>query len=574
MVSVPELPLRPGTFFCPACLSLMALTTLLALGVLSGALAAPEGSASPWDHDRPELDPARASTVTPGKRPVLHEAFFRGERELLGYDPRFLPTSGVAFDLDNRPYIRAALPDREEGDGSRDGAIQFPDDMGRWRILSIPDAIRRKYPGWEGTYATGVRDHDTRVASDPEGGLYTVVHLNKPRPVNLLLYWPALTADVQVYEVALSGARLEPPAAAGVPRRVPMLLGFAGGRLALSVVSKERGGSLSLGAPITLAPAGCDLNPNHSGAGPALATVGDRTYVVYSSNTPVKNRGERINGVPFDGKALLDATTGENHPGTAQYVISYNHATGEVSVPVLLGFGQNAYTPAPDVHNGPTVLADSSGGLHVLLGAHQHHFWYLRSKHPAPQSRDDWTDPIAVGTRRHYDCGLTYTAFAIDSKDTLHLVARNLGRDRDADGAYLPPDQWRSANMMRTLDYFRAPRRADDTWQWEERGSLVVPYWHKAYSIFYQKLSVDRLDRLFLTYYYYAAQLSSEEIAAYRTKWPDERVPEAPDPGRLWMRPHDPVILVSDDGGDTWRVAQTPDFAAGIQPAAKPADAR
>jgi hypothetical protein len=41
-------------------------------------------------------------------------------------------------------------------------------------------------------------------------------------------------------------------------------------------------------------------------------------------------------------------------------------------------------------------------------------------------------------------------------------------------------------------------------------------------------------------------------------------LPEPEDGKSYAVRPHDPVILMSDDGGDTWRIALTSDFAAGL----------
>jgi len=87
-----------------------------------------------------------------------------------------------------------------------------------------------------------------------------------------------------------------------------------------------------------------------------------------------------------------------------------------------------------------------------------------------------------------------------------------------------------------------------------------MPLWHPGYSIFYHKLNVDRSDRLFLTYYYYADQMSPEAQAAYREKWPGE----VTDGAKIKPRAHDPAILMSDTGGDKWRLALTSDFLAGM----------
>lgn len=546
-----------GVRHCPSGYTGIVLTVALFIaGCRHGSGAWPP---SPFDHGGAELDASAAPLVRPNDAPIIHQAHYRGERELLGYRPRFMPTSAVAFGPDNRPYIRATRPDVEMGDGSEDGLLQTLDARGEWRAYPITRAIRRAYAGWSGTYATGVRAYDTRVVCDRGGDVYTVVRLSTPKPQRVLIHLPCSTNEGNLLQLPFGG-RLEATDRCLDRSLPPMLVGHHEGRLAFCELRRLAGLGLEATAPIPFSPGGCGLNPAHSGAGPVVARVGARSYFVYAANTPVPNRGERINGVPFDGKALREAADGLNHPGTAQYVVWYDHDTGTLGEPVLLGFGQNCYTPKPDVHNGPAIVADSDGCLHAVLGAHQHHFWYVRSKVREPQVRTDWTAAVPLGHRRRYDCGLTYVALAIDGRDTLHLVGRNLSRGHDPKGRPLPADEMNAQSMMRTLDYLRARRQADGTWRWEEKGALVMPLWHRAYSIFYHKLAIDRRDRLFLTYSYYADQLSEEAAAAYRRKWPAEEQRE----DRIRPRPHDPVILMSDDGGDTWRLALTKDFVAGV----------
>ena len=533
----------------------MLMAGLLTAGCRHGSAAWP---LSPFDHGGSELDASASPLVRPNDSPIIHQAHYKGERELFGHRPRFMPTSAVAFDPENRPLIRAARPDTETGDGSEDGFLQTVDRRGRWRAYPVTRAFRRAYPGWSGTYATGVRAYDTRVVCDRGGDVYTVFRLSTPQPRRVLIHLPRGAADGSLLQLPFGG-RLESADRCLDRSLPPMLVGHHEGRLAFCEFRRLAAGGLEATAPVPFSPEGCGLNPAHSGAGPVAARVGGRSYFVYAANTPVPNKGERINGVPFDGKALREATDGPNHPGTAQYVTWYDHDTGTLGEPVLLGFGQNCYTPKPDVHNGPAIVADSDGGLHAVLGAHQHHFWYVRSKVREPQTRADWTEPVALGHRRRYDCGLTYVALAIDRRDTLHLVGRNLSRGHDSRGKPLPAGEMNAQSMMRTLDYFRARRQPDGTWRWEEKGALVMPLWHLAYSIFYHKLSIDRRDRLFLTYYYYADQLSEEAATAYRQTWPEEK--QGADKTR--PRAHDPVILMSDDGGDTWRIALTDDFVSG-----------
>jgi len=73
------------------------------------------------------------------------------------------------------------------------------------------------------------------------------------------------------------------------------------------------------------------------------------------------------------------------------------------------------------------------------------------------------------------------------------------------------------------------------------------------YSNWYHHLSLDRQDRLFLDYRYYANQLSAQEIRAYRQKWPQDNLPQDTRPGSFpkSVRPHDPAMLFSNDAGTT-----------------------
>lgn len=510
---------------------------LAALSALTVAVAAAEPTASPYDHGGPELAAGKAPTIVPGRTPIKHQAYFRGERELFGYAPRFMPGE-VAFDPQNRPYIRTSFLRRTSDGRTIAGAtetfVQTLNDQGRWVVHSLEQAVREFDPAFVGTVGQGLWAGETRVVSDRAGDLYTVVTAKRRA---LLLHLRRGAAKWAAYELPrLSRPTLEGADTYDRQARPPIIVAQYGGLF----VDVRRGpeGTLEVSQPIRFAPKPAFLNPGHSGAGPVAARVGARTYLVYGLAQAQKDKD------------------GETIPGTPQYVVTYDHEQRVASAPVLLDFGRNCYTPKPDSHCGPTIVADSEGFLHVILGAHQDHLWHVRSKVRKPSSPDDWTKPEALGLKRRYDCGLTYTALVIDSTDTLHLVTRNLSRGLDANGNVLPPGQKNMKSMMRTLDYFRAKRQEDGTWRWEERGPLVVPLWHYAYSIFYHRLTLDRRGRLFLSYYYYADQLSDETKAAYRAKWPEE----AKEGQNVKPAAHDPVFLVSEDSGDTWRFALTDDL--------------
>ena len=65
--------------------------------------------------------------------------------------------------------------------------------------------------------------------------------------------------------------------------------------------------------------------------------------------------------------------------------------------------------------------------------------------------------------------------------------------------------------------------------------------------------------------------LTADEFEAYRKKWPEDNLKPKTGPltHEVNIRPHGPCILISDDGGDTWRLALTDDFINGMKAMAK-----
>ena len=66
---------------------------------------------------------------------------------------------------------------------------------------------------------------------------------------------------------------------------------------------------------------------------------------------------------------------------------------------------------------------------------------------------------------------------------------------------------------------------------------------------------------MYLSYEYYAGQLFKSEAEAYVERWPEDGLTISP-PGTvasdnyystyLNIKPHDPVVIVSKDNGDSW----------------------
>jgi hypothetical protein len=468
--------------------------------------------------------------------PIVHQKYFRGERELFGYDPFFTPNT-VTFDAFNVPYIAVGIEAGKDvihpSDTATDGVVQTLDANGNWLRLSYADDIRAKYLSWNGLYKAGTE----KIVFDDAGDAYMLS--NHTRSSNLgrqlLLYSTDRARSWQIYELPSLGigygAVLESPDGqhrlSGPP--TISLAGYGDNHLTLVQPTKTADGRLSIGpgraiVPNTIYPQ-ARLGFGVQGGSNSTATIGNLTHMVYMSMDPIPGT-----------------------PGTPQYLVTRDSTTGQTSAPLLLGVNGIG---APDVHNKPAIAVDSQGYLHALLGGHHNQFLYTKSLEPN-SATGGWTTPTPIGKPKHPTTGggYTYVSMAFDQEDTLHVVGRYAG------------DSYKF-----NLDYLRKP--AGEAWQ--DRGHLVVPF-RQFYSTWNQTLTVDEIGRLFLRYSYYGDQFDYEggpEVNAYRMKWPEDEIRLAagsrPMNGNwLGQKHHDPVVLMSDTGGLTWRLATTPDFINGF----------
>jgi len=201
-------------------------------------------------------------------------------------------------------------------------------------------------------------------------------------------------------------------------------------------------------------------------------------------------------------------------PGVPTLAVTYDRKTRVLSKPVLVGYGP----PANDVHNTPCITMDSKGFLHVLVGTHGRTFKYARSLKPNDTS-GGWTEPQDVGNGLRQ----TYVGLVCGRDDTLHLVFRLWCSDR----AVLP------AGYYAALAYMS--KRSGKPWS-EAQPLVCAPF--TDYSIFYHRLTIDRTGRLFLSYTYWSTYWF------YRTD-----------------RSRDRVLILSPDGGKTWKLAASADLS-------------
>jgi hypothetical protein len=205
---------------------------------------------------------------------------------------------------------------------------------------------------------------------------------------------------------------------------------------------------------------------------------------------------------------------GVDVPGVPTYVATYDRSSGTLSEKVLVAYGP----PPNDCHNSPSITMDSEGYLHVVAGTHGSPFPYARSLKPN-DTQSGWTEAEVAkqGARQ------TYIGLVCGPDDTLHMAFR----------LWLSGTQWHPVSMAGTLACMR--KRPGEPWS-EPRPLIIPPF--SEYSIYYHRLTIDRAGRLFLSYSYYTTYWF------YRND----------------QRGSNRAVLMSDDGGEHWKLVETRDL--------------
>ena len=491
---------------------------VLAVAILCACLgpSAALGATPFVDHGGAEL------TVKAAYTPMRHKAHYIGEREQFGYNPRYLPLQ-VSFGPDNRPYMWNSTH------------LVTLSDEGRWVVLDTSQAVREKHPELGETGFVAARD--SFLGFDSDGDAYMVARLGPLKGTsrgfkNGLLHSKDNCRTWTFYQTPVLVERLERLEGHNQIIGPPPMVEGRGRELNLVVSYKKLDGTLTAPKrilvgeviPPVVRKGRHWITPAHSGSGNVTATFEGKTHVTWMSVQPLK------------GKQIEDAkrfTAKYGREGLCPaFVATYDHTTGKLGKRVYLGVTRR------DNHNGPVISVDSKGYLHLLIGAHHHNFFYRRSLKPN-STTDGWTAAQPVGPLAPKgQGGYTYTGLVCDRDDALHLVSRYAG-----DSSYV----------------FRVTYNRKKAGQsWEPNNHLVYPF-RNNYVNWRQKISMDRHGRLFVSYKASHYYLSDEAVAAHRKKWPDCKLSAKNCPYG-----HDPCILISDDHGDTWRLAVTKDFVDGL----------
>ena len=439
-----------------------------------------------------------------------------------GYAPEFRQNV-VTFDADNVPTIRS------RGASQDDTSFVHRLEDGAWMRHDMLEALQAAYPDFSGTVYAGGYASD-RVDFDGQGRAYTVltVRLEEGDFRNVLLSSTDSCATWSVLELPFGND-------------TPLLDDHDRGTMA----SEHDGGRLLEGPPLIAlwrqtgpwTGAWASLNEFYV-AQPVW--VGDELVL----RQPVRVRTDFLGMVQAAGGASFAVTSGDQTYfvfsttvnrgtlATSTYAATYYHSTNSVGPSTRVAGSR----PANDCHVTPGICMDSTGTLHVVTGAHAWPFRYARSL--APRSTTAWSRTANVLTSGYRDRTTdadgvgkqTYLSLVCGPDDVVHVVSRQTRRNVDA--------HYRGQRYCALIHQALRPGQS-----WSAPDLIVVPPM-SGYSQYYQKLTLDRLGRLFVSCSYFS-----------------RRDPPAT---RIFRRFHHRMVLISEDGGGTWRFATTADFLAGV----------
>ncbi len=445
--------------------------------------------------------------------------------EQYGYSPGY-PLNIPSFDSQNRPFVRS----RTSSQHVTRSVLGLDD--GRWVASSLIKAVRKAFPTFTNTVNAGGYVSE-RVETDLHGRAYTLVEIRVRggRFYNVLLYsldgchtWQLVKLPFggkrRLYDGRDSGtAEMEQYAGWNVGARPPLVAlwqpvadwrGSRASRNLLYVVKPYfTGRRLRLREP-TLVSTRFIGQTYGAGGSSFAASTSRQSYIVWPE---VARRGEL---------------------GTPTYVCAFDHASRTISEPVLLAMAR----PRNNDHDDPGIVRDGDGYLHVVTGAHNAPFLYAHSL--APFDVSAWTTPEEVLTGGYVSDGVeplgtarqTYLSLACLPDNSLVTVFRQTRRgvDPDFDGAQ--------------YDALSCQRRSPEG-DWGEAERVVCSADRPGYVNYHQKLTVDRLGRLYLSLSYFnPVDYPSSERAANRYRHR--------------------MVLISKDGGAGWDFATNEDFAEGV----------
>ncbi|MFI4910831.1 MAG: BNR-4 repeat-containing protein [Sedimentisphaeraceae bacterium JB056] len=467
--------------------------------------------------------------ITPGvdiDTPITYQPYFKAERALLDYYPRFQPAY-VSFNEDGKAYMQY---------GS--AIIQDVDD-GQWQYDDLNDTIESYMLNTLNFKTYEMRNtgsaNDPVIRFDADGDAYMLSHFLATRQndtntyVGLLLHSNDNMQSWSAYQLPYPFARFEKRDGHNEDclNRPPVILlssGYSPCTNYITIPETQVDGSLVIPTPVQI-DTDCIGFMYHSGDGNAAITANGKVYIVYARM------------VTLPGYTQDD--------GVPSFAVEYDIATKQLGSPVHIGFGG---INSQDNHNFPAITVDSSGIFHVVIGAHHNPFKYLYSTQAYNIS--NWSTPASISE------GTTYCSINCDSNDTIYVITRCSN-----------PGYYFRLTMHR--------KKAGQSWESDEH--LLIPY--KAYyKVWRHRVAYDpAMDRLFLTYYSQSPQICvfKDEYMSYINTWLNTEKEFDVENGSIPVgtaasttkqyefynpQPSEMSIILTDDGGDSWRMALTPDF--------------
>jgi hypothetical protein len=539
--------------------------------------------------------------------PFYDRGYYRTAPDLYGYHPRFQPGVTSFHPQTNLPYVRAGT------------LLQWLTDEGHWEQIDLHQAfldheqLRVVGDGeppicaatdLDSYFNHSQQSHDERVVffRNPEGSFDAVTLIPSAfwrcnggqfdrGNFNLAtLYHYDASEDQWRFQLVNGGfsdattsyridgklehrddlrVHEEPPAI--LLQRGAGVLDPANVRLVLPSLDED--GHLDLSHSTEVDPAATAFNQQIGGMN-----------ITYTADHPTAGR---VTYVPVVGQ---EEAADQTESGSPIYLRVYEHETqtwlkryvdGDTvkldSEPPSLDAEEAWVAISPDTNPDPHHAAGMGMGidnhLWLVVAGRSHKHQFLRSS--APSDAALWAEPETIGDDDDddpcfADCGLyTYPSVTMAEDGTLHLLSLWKGSVNDD----------RSGFVYNNQHYQLVYHRREPSGQWTPRSRLIVPS-DTAYHRTYKKFSIDKLGRLF----FYAGAWEGDFEWDERVNWrADLAVPEfSPEcesnirlsqatAGTSCARTAgNPIwahsVLISENGGDSFRLATTADFSAGLMP--------
>lgn len=385
------------------------------------------------------------------------------------YEPQYPRETQFYFDADNRPWTV-----------THEGIKVLLD--GQWKTVILPggNLATDSYPG------ASFGNPASTIGTDKNGFVYAIVNREK-NPY--LLRASSKDLNAQIAPLPAGGNYMMETFMGGkVSDYPPVVLHYVINsdakttfwsrrhRLEMFMPAVENN-KLHISDPIVITD-NCVGMAAHSGIVNPVASDGENLYLIWGATSDPKGKD----------------------PGVPTFTATYNRKTQTLSAPTLLAYAP----PVNDVHNMSTLLVDSKGGRHVIIGSHGQPFQYL---HAAPGS-SDWTKPEKMS-----DMGQTYVGAILDNQDRIDMFCRTWQHGKDF------PGRFNAGLYFQQMD-------ADNHWK-PAAPFAEVPL--PGYGVFYHRLTVDRTGRAYLSFSYWPTW------AAYRESFRNAGARRAAGADRLFF---------------------------------------